>query len=186
MSTILEAPELKVATIDFRHVVPIDDDAFIEVRHEAWFGLWRTFEISIDDHPVGQVGRRSPGQYRVPPGWHTVTARMDWARSEAVSVRVDPGERAAFCCCMERFTARLYVTTMVLLGIMLVIASTGTASWASAGLLRQALHLTFLGSLGVLAICELLLFCRMTPWNSPGRFFCLHRCAGEPSASEYL
>lgn len=185
MSLILEAPELEVATIDFRHVISIDDDAFIEVKHEAWFGLWRTFEISVDDHRVGQVGRRSPRQYRVAPGWHTISAGMDWVRTETVAVCLDPGERVVFRCCMERFAARLYSATIALLGIVFAIASVNTASWASAAVWRQGLHVVFFGFLALLAICELLLFCRALPWNSPGRFFCLHRCAGEPREPEH-
>ena len=176
MSTVLEDACLDLGTTDFDDFTPKEQEAFIEVRHAASFGVWRTFAITIDDHRVGEVGRHSPGRYRVPPGRHTLAARMDWVRTQTVTVYLHTGERAVFRCGMEVFAARLWVIALILLGVVVgVTAVSILLARVLPGHIRYGLSVFAGCCFCPLGLCELIVFSRMRPSSPPGRVMRLFR-----------
>jgi hypothetical protein len=61
-------------------------------------GCLGRLQVSIDNQWVGRVGRKTPGCYRVPPGQHTLAAKIDWVRTHNVSIDVNVNDRVVFCC----------------------------------------------------------------------------------------
>ena len=94
-----------------------DGWAVIEVRHEGhFFGALREFDVSIDGQRVGGAVRKRPGQFRVTPGFHTVAARMDWVRTDSVSIYARPGEYVVLGCGMAGFHSWVWTLAMIMLG----------------------------------------------------------------------
>ena len=183
MSTVLECPSLDIGTTDFDDFTPMNQEAFIEVRHAASFGVGRTFEISIDDHRVGQVGRSSPGRYRVSPGRHTLAARMDWVRTQTVTVYLHAGERAVFRCGMEVFAARLWSIALILLVVVVGVAGVSILlKPILPGHVRDVLNVFAVCCGCPMGLCELIVFSRMTPWSAPGRVMRLFRLPFVPGS----
>ena len=156
-----------------------DGWSIIEVRHASkWFGAFRDFEVSIDGYVVGRVGRRSPGRYRVAPGSHTLTARMDWVRIQCASIVVEADEHAVFRCGMADFYARVWAVGMVMLGLLIA----GCGIWSAIDSFFPGLNpwkpwifVCEVPCFFVLGVCEFVVFGGMTPCSPPGRVMRLSR-----------
>jgi hypothetical protein len=185
MSLVLDRACRGVSGTGFENLSAREEWAIIEVRHEAnLFGVYRTFEVSIDGHRVGSAGRNSPGQYRVTPGWHTLTARMDWVRTQTVSVYAAANERVVFRCGMDSFHSRVWTLAVISLGVMLALTAVMTGlTWFFPGLKSArpiVFGICFIPGLAVMGVCELIVFSRMMPRIRPGQVFRLIRHDAEP------
>lgn len=185
MYSLLEVASLDVGTADFGEPIPEEQVACIEVRHACSFGLWRDLEISIDEQRAGQGGRTSPGFYRVFPGWHTLGARMDWVRTQTVSVYLEANERAVFRCGMEPMAGRVWSIAIRLL-CLAVGAATIVTLFGSLlpGPVRDLLNLVAPCCLVPLGVCELIVFSRLRPGSPPGQLLSLFRHPQEPDREE--
>lgn len=180
MSHVLAPPSLDTGEVTFDDVPAMDEEAIIEVRHEALFGLLRAFDVSIDDRLVGHVGPMTPGRYRVLPGRHALAAKMDWVRTQTISVYVGANDRVVFGCGMDRFHARLWGVTPVMFGVLLgAVGILELAEWVfppfGEPLKRILFPACIFPCVTVMGVCEVILFSRMLPWSRPGRVFRLHR-----------
>ncbi len=60
-------------------------------RPTDWVGRsWRSFIVRIDGRRVGRVKPGAAGEFAVEPGSRTVAVSMDWVRSRAVQLVVEP------------------------------------------------------------------------------------------------
>ncbi len=187
MSAILDVPFLDISGPGFDELSVSNQSAVIEVRHEGnLFGALRDFEVSIDGQSVGSAGRKTPGQFRVAPGLHTVEARMDWVRTQSESVYLNPGEYAVFRCGMTAFHSRVWTLAWTMLGALFALALiVKLGTWFFPGL--KSFHWLLIGvcfvpCFTVLAICELIVFSRMRPSSPPGHLFRLIRHEINPEA----
>jgi hypothetical protein len=185
MSATLDTACPDISRPGFEDHSETDEWATIEVRHEAnLFGVYRTFEITIDGHRAGSAGRKTPCRCRITPGWHTLTARMDWVQTQTVSVYANGNERVIFRCGMGSFHSRVWTVAMISLAVMLAVTGIMTGlMWAFPGLkaVESILFGFFMAPpLMVLLVCELIVFGRMMPWSRPGQVFRLIRHDVEP------
>ncbi len=189
MRSILGTASLDISKAGFDILSVWEQGAIIEVRHAAnWFGLHRSIEVSIDGYRVGSVGRKTPGRYRVAPGRHTLEARMDWCRTQSVSIDMDANERAVFHFSMERFYSRVWTLAVIVLGMLYAAwgISNGLAwtfPWLSS-LPRIVIGYFGIPCLLVLGVCELIVFSRARPWSPPGHLFRLIRHPAKPELPE--
>jgi hypothetical protein len=168
-----------------------DDDAFVEVRHAStWFGRNRSFEISIDDHPVGLVGKEAPWRYRLAPGRHTLVAKMDSARTQDVTFDVQANQDVVFLCALDGIYACLWRTQKIALGMLaalVVIMHSVASAFSLPKWVDLAVFLLFVvPCLTTLGLCGLVSFSRTMPWSPPGSVFRLfrHHIESAPSESE--
>jgi hypothetical protein len=67
--------------------------AFLEVRRvTGGFGVIRQLNVELDGEVVLSLSRGSTGTVEVPPGRHTVVARMNWASSPPLEITCVEGE----------------------------------------------------------------------------------------------
>ncbi|MEU4427229.1 hypothetical protein AB0F81_41950 [Actinoplanes sp. NPDC024001] len=63
---------------------------WIELRRAADVGaLARRMTFLLDGHPAARLRRGAAIRIEVPPGHHTVQARMDWLRSAPLKLHLD-------------------------------------------------------------------------------------------------
>jgi len=68
----------------------------VERPDAAWRDRVRRYVVKIDGTACGKVGPGGRLVLPVPPGHHTVQARIDWAGSPVVDVEVGGGEKLRF------------------------------------------------------------------------------------------
>lgn len=174
MSTILESPPPDIFTGRIGRSYGANERAAIEVRRAAkWFGVLRAFEVSIDDCWVGRAGWNVPGRFPVSPGRHTVAAKMDWVKTKAVPIDLDPGECLVFVCDMESSCRRAWNVALLMLGVLITLSGISLCvTWAFPWLKSHTASLVGVCGLPCLAamgVCEIIVFSRMMPWSAPGR-----------------
>lgn len=157
-------------------------DAMIELRHaEGWIRWCRSFQVFINDRVAGEVARKIIARYRVHPGCYSLSAKSWLARTQTVHIRLEPNERIAFACGLDRFQTRARV---MLLGL----AFTGGALSNSILLIRKLLPQLDGNATRVLLGCGYccvvlftaggwLWFCRLL---MPGRALRLERLSSTP------
>lgn len=57
-------------------------------RDSSYCDRLRKYKVYIDDEYVGLINANETCEYNVKPGKHTVYAKIDWCRSNAISVEV--------------------------------------------------------------------------------------------------
>ncbi len=66
---------------------------WIEIkRRPQYFACLRTYEIIVDDKKEANVKNAETKILELPPGQHTVLAKLDWCKSKVVTVNIKAGE----------------------------------------------------------------------------------------------
>ena len=185
MSSILHVSSLGTSAREFDEILEGEKEAVIEVCHASnWFGRFRTFEVIIDGERVGNVGRKIPERYGVRPGLHSLSAKMDWCRTQTLSVCLRADDEAVFLCGMDSTFAWLMKTMIVLLIGMAGLSV--SLLWLFPGPSTQViLDVCWMPVLAVGGACGLFYFARLLPWSPPGRVVHLLRLRTEPEANEF-
>lgn len=151
-----------------------EEAARIEIRRDReWFGKIRDYEIFVDGVSAPPLGRSGPVRYRVRPGWHSVMAKMDWCRSETVSVYLQADQHVILNCGTADGVRGLNRSMLVLLAATFLIGLPGILidrwfpHWKE-GITALLVQTLFFVCLATLGLCEILLFSKMMPWKPPG------------------
>ncbi|MGO8870585.1 MAG: DUF4190 domain-containing protein [Acidimicrobiales bacterium] len=68
-------------------------------RHPArWRDRSRSYKVVIDDAVIGKIRNGETADFRIPAGRHEVAIKLDWARSNASTLKLGAGELAHFEC----------------------------------------------------------------------------------------
>jgi hypothetical protein len=150
--------------------------AFVEVRHAG--NCWarhQPFQIALDGHPIGSVEPKSPLRFQILAGHYTLAAKLSWVRTQTVLLDLKPGEHAVFACGMIPHLSRIWSIGVVALCVA-VVSSITSFTMAQRFPWIEILNMWIMTPcLTVLAICELILFSRMTPRSEPGHVYRLFR-----------
>ena len=61
-------------------------------RPSRSYNMLRGYKIFIDDRQVGKLSNGKTQEFEVMPGLHTVTAKIDWCRSQHLTIHIREGE----------------------------------------------------------------------------------------------
>jgi hypothetical protein len=64
----------------------------------GWQDRLRAYKVLIDGAAVGALRRGESQAFRVTPGVHRITVKIDWFETEPVEVQVGDGEKAILRC----------------------------------------------------------------------------------------
>jgi hypothetical protein len=74
--------------------------AIVEVQRD-FIGLrdhLRSYQVVIDEEVVGQLGAGESQAFEVDPGPHELFLKVDWCRSEKLTIALKPEQTVAFRC----------------------------------------------------------------------------------------
>lgn len=60
--------------------------------------MLRSYEVLVDDQPVGSIRRNQTLEIPVSPGTHTICLEIDWCSSNELVVTTKPSERIRLEC----------------------------------------------------------------------------------------
>jgi hypothetical protein len=76
---------------------------------QKWPDRLRAYKVVIDGQVAGALRQGNTISIPVEPGSHEVWIRIDWCRSPAVSLRLDPGKTARLECAPNAPRSLLYL-----------------------------------------------------------------------------
>jgi len=71
---------------------------YITRRAGGWVDRARKYKVLVDGEERAEIGAGDSKSIDVPPGSHEVSMKIDWARSETVTVDVADGKDAKLYC----------------------------------------------------------------------------------------
>ena len=75
------------------------DSAAICIRRTSQYAnRLRDFAVWVDGQLVGKIPDGVNSRFALSPGEHTVFLKLDWCQSDALTVRVTPGEEVQLVC----------------------------------------------------------------------------------------
>jgi hypothetical protein len=94
--------ETPAQTVDDPEQPQAAELAYLRVRRpDGWNAKLRDYLIWVDDQKRGGVGNDSEILIEIEPGYHRVTAKMDWLSSKPQAVNLKAGETATLECRWE-------------------------------------------------------------------------------------
>jgi hypothetical protein len=69
-----------------------DKCRIVITRPNALVNAWRSFDVLVDGHKLGEIRGGGSLELFVPPGAHTVSATIDWCGSGDCPFEIKPGQ----------------------------------------------------------------------------------------------
>lgn len=61
-------------------------------RNSEWANKFRSFELVVNGEVLGYIEDREIKKFEIPPGRHTLRAKLDWWGSRAIQFEINEGE----------------------------------------------------------------------------------------------
>jgi hypothetical protein len=81
-------------------------------RDSGYADRIRQFRIALDGQTIGTIGDGHDASFDVEAGPHTLRLGVDWARSNPVQFRVEPGETVRFTCASRARGSRVLLAAV--------------------------------------------------------------------------